>query len=55
MSDYKGSYSAGVVLSKAEAAKEGMNELYDNIQKGKSRAQQYGEKDIERIKANGKV
>ncbi len=43
MSDYKDSYSAGVALSKAEAAKEGMKELYDNIQKGKSRAQQYGE------------
>jgi len=43
MSDYKDSFSSCVISSKAEAAEEGMEELYDNIQKGKSRAQQYGE------------
>ena len=43
MSDYKGAYSAAVLSSKNEALNEGMEELYDNIQKGKSRAQQHGE------------
>ncbi len=49
MSDYKDSYSKGVL--EAKDAANGIQELYENIERGKARAELYG-KDWEKVDLN---